>query len=93
MGKKLARASGAKPSGRQEAKRRKGLMLGGILAAALIVVLVAGSLAMSASGPSKLVANGEAAPGFTLPRLGSPGSLTLEGLKGKVVVLNFWHSQ
>jgi thiol-disulfide isomerase/thioredoxin len=34
---------------------------------------------------------GEAAPEFALPRIdGTPGALALEGLRGQVVVLDFW---
>ena len=33
---------------------------------------------------------GDAAPAFTLPRLGSEDSFTLADHKGKVVVLDFW---
>jgi thiol-disulfide isomerase/thioredoxin len=34
---------------------------------------------------------GEAAPQFALPRIdGTPGALALEGLRGQVVVLDFW---
>jgi hypothetical protein len=72
-------------------------MVGGVVAAGLVGVLVVGYLALSASGPrrtaSGLIANGEEAPGFTLPKLGASGSLSLGDLKGKVVVLNFWHSK
>lgn len=32
------------------------------------------------------------APGFDLPRLDGPGTLSLASLKGKAVVLNFWAS-
>jgi cytochrome c biogenesis protein CcmG/thiol:disulfide interchange protein DsbE len=35
---------------------------------------------------------GKAAPAFTLPELSGSGSISLEQLKGKVVVLNFWSS-
>ncbi len=72
-------------------------MVGGVVAAAVVAVLVVGYLAMSASGPrrtpSGLVANGEEAPSFTLAKLGASGSLSLGDLKGKVVLLNFWHSK
>ncbi len=40
-----------------------------------------------------LVATGEEAPGFTLPKLGASGSVSLGDLKGKVMLLNFWHSK
>jgi peroxiredoxin len=32
------------------------------------------------------------APPFTLPRYGEEGEITLDGLEGQVVVLNFWSS-
>jgi len=35
---------------------------------------------------------GSAAPSFTLDRLGAPGSVSLESLRGRPVVLNFWAS-
>ena len=35
---------------------------------------------------------GHIAPGFTLPRLGDSGDLTLEELRGNVVVVTFWAS-
>jgi cytochrome c biogenesis protein CcmG/thiol:disulfide interchange protein DsbE len=35
---------------------------------------------------------GSAAPGFTLRRLGGTGAVSLAGLRGKPVVLNFWAS-
>lgn len=35
---------------------------------------------------------GRAAPGFELPMLGGPGSLSLSGLRGQVVVVNFFAS-
>jgi thiol-disulfide isomerase/thioredoxin len=39
------------------------------------------------------LASGRAAPGFSLPRLdGQPGEVSLAGLKGKVVLLDFWAS-
>jgi len=57
---------------------------------------VVGYLAMSAGPrrtPAGLVANGEQAPTFSLGRLGAAGSVSLADLKGKVVAVNFWHSQ
>jgi thiol-disulfide isomerase/thioredoxin len=39
----------------------------------------------------KPIAHGEAAPGFDLPRVdGTAGRLSLESLRGKVVLLDFW---
>ncbi len=40
--------------------------------------------------PSPLV--GKPAPAFDLARLGAPGRVSLEGLKGTPVILNFWAS-
>lgn len=47
-----------------------------------------------AAALGKAVAEGErpAAPGFTLRRLDGDGELSLDSLRGKVVVLNFWAS-
>lgn len=43
-------------------------------------------------GPIRAAAEvGRLAPDFTLPLLDG-GSLTLGGLRGKPVVVNFWHS-
>lgn len=41
---------------------------------------------------AELLEAGDAAPEFTLPRLDGEGELRLSGLRGKVVVLNFWAS-
>jgi hypothetical protein len=72
------------------------MLAGGIVALAVVATVVFGYLALSA-GPRRtaagLVANGEPAPSFTLGRLGAAGSVSLGDLQGKVVVVNFWHSQ
>lgn len=55
-----------------------------------VVVLTAGLLLQTTMAQAVLKA-GEQAPGFTI-QLFSGGSLALEELKGKPVVLNFWAS-
>jgi cytochrome c biogenesis protein CcmG/thiol:disulfide interchange protein DsbE len=68
-----------------------------IAAQALSVALVAALLGLLVW---KLVAEdtggrlgaGDEAPRFTLPRLGAEGTLALESLRGKAVVVNFWAS-
>lgn len=97
MSMKLARGEKGKDQERVAARRRKNLIAGTIVGLASLGVLVMIYLAMSASAPRRrpdgLVANGEQAPAFPLPRLGGPGSVSPADFKGQVVVLNFWHSQ
>jgi len=98
MAKKLARAKKGKGPGQKGAsKGRKNAVVGGIIAVAVAAVLGVGYLAMSASGPQRgpdgLIATGAQAPAFRLNRLGGSGFISLADFKGKVVVLNFWHSQ
>ena len=98
MAKKLARAEKGKGQGQKAAARgRKNVMVAGIIIAAVAAVVGVGYLAMSASGPQRgpdgLVARGAEAPGFSMNRLGAGGAVSLADHKGKVVVLNFWHSQ
>ena len=74
------------------------------LLAVLIVVLLAGCggvESVSLEGESTAAATherpvgtkiGHIAPGFTLPRLDQEGELTLEELRGNVVVVTFWAS-
>jgi thiol-disulfide isomerase/thioredoxin len=60
---------------------------------ALGLVAVAASAVWSARHLDALrpMQKGEAAPEFALPRIdGTPGTLALSGLQGKVVVLDFW---
>ena len=73
-----------------------------IAAQAGAVTLVAGLLALlvwkvahndSTRLGSQLAAGKHpAAPGFTLPRIGSDGKVDLAALRGKAVVINFWAS-
>ncbi len=97
MAQKVAREGKGKGHERKAAKRRKNAIAAAILGVAVVGVLVVGYLAMSASGPRRsadgLVAKGEQAPVFSLPRLGGSGSVAPADFKGKVLVLNFWHSQ
>lgn len=73
--------------------------MNGVRWAALTVVLVAFILAFAftarfGTDPS-LVASpliGQEAPNLTLPYLEQPGSLDVAGLRGEVVVVNFWAS-
>jgi peroxiredoxin len=64
------------------------LMLSGVLAAGALVFLVSGE-----RGEDPLAVGG-AAPPFTLPVLAGPGGapreVSLDLLRGKVVLLNFW---
>ncbi len=96
MAQRLARAEKGKGHARKAAKRRKNAIAGAIVGVAIAAVLVVGYKAMS-GGPRRtaegLVANGQPAPAFSLPRLGGSGSLSPADFKGKVLVLNFWHSQ
>jgi cytochrome c biogenesis protein CcmG/thiol:disulfide interchange protein DsbE len=63
---------------------------------AAAVGAVAGLLALLiwkiVNGGVQNLQRAERVPGFTLPRLGAPGHLSLASLRGKVVVLNFWAS-
>ena len=96
MAQKAAREEKGNAQAKKAAKRRKNAIAGVIIGVAVLAVLVAGYMAMSA-GPRRtaegVVANGEPAPAFNLPRLGGSGSISPADLQGKVVVLNFWHSQ
>ena len=97
MGKTLARDDQGKGQRKQAAKRRRNAIAGAIVGVAGLAVLVVITLAMSAGEPRRtkdgLVATGEQAPSFTLARLGGSGSLSPGAFKGKVLLLNFWHSQ
>ncbi len=97
MGKTLARDDRGKGQQQQAAPRRKNAIAGAIVGVAGIAVLGVIYLAMSGAEPRRtkdgLVAIGEPAPAFSLPRLGGSGSVAPADFKGKVLVLNFWHSQ
>lgn len=97
MSTRLARGEKGRDQESVAARRRKNLLAGAIVGLASIGVLAAISLVMSAGEPRRtredLIANGEQAPAFSLPRLGGPGSVSPAAFKGKVLVLNFWHSQ
>ena len=59
------------------------LIAAGVAAAALAALLT------SPEAPA-LIGRGSAAPPFTLERLGDGGPVSLEGLRGRVVLINFW---
>lgn len=66
-----------------------------VLALGLVGLLAYGLVARSDDDSiEQAVANGEfpMAPSATLPLLGGDGMQSIEGLRGKVVVLNFWAS-
>ncbi len=94
---KLARDDRGKGQQGQAGVRRKNAIAGAIVGVAGLAVLVVIYLAMSGAAPRRtkdgLVATGEPAPAFSLPRLGGAGSVSPADVKGKVLVLNFWHSQ
>jgi thiol-disulfide isomerase/thioredoxin len=57
-------------------------------AAAALAALLGGAFFMALGG---LAREGRGAPAFRLPRIdGQPGSVSLAGLSGKVVLLDFW---
>ena len=65
-----------------------------VAAVAGLLVLLIWKIVEDDGGAASAVERGEQplAPGFTLPRLDRLGELSLESLRGKVVVLNFWAS-
>ncbi|HEX9416690.1 MAG TPA: TlpA disulfide reductase family protein [Gaiellaceae bacterium] len=82
-----------------EERARSPLKLGAQVTAVAVVLGLLGLLIWKVvhQNPSKIpqqVAKGKkpVAPAFDLPRLDTPGTLSLASLKGKVVVLNFWAS-
>ncbi|MGZ7039039.1 MAG: TlpA family protein disulfide reductase [Thermoanaerobaculia bacterium] len=67
---------------------RKVLIIGSVLAAALVVVLFAGLGKDPQAIDSPLI--GRPAPPFALRAVGSGETINLEQFKGRPVVLNFW---
>jgi len=59
------------------------LLVAGGIAAALFAL-------MMDSGTPPRIARGTTAPGFDLPRVGGGPELSLDQLRGKLVLLNFW---
>ncbi len=96
MARKVVREEKGKISPKRAARRRKNTIAGVIVGVAVAAVLVVGYLAWS-GGPKRtaegLVANGQVAPAFSLPKLGGSGTLSPADFKGKLLVLNFWYSQ
>ena len=78
------------------ARMRRVLQAAAVAVVALLIVLLAFKVFDEARAQSlrDAVRSGEkpAAPSFDLPRLNGGGSLALESLRGKAVVLNFWAS-
>lgn len=66
----------------------------GIVVASIVLLVVFGVAwaALAAMGSSGLGQDpfGREAPDFTLPKVEGEGTITLSGLRGKPVVLNFW---
>ena len=64
------------------------------LVVALLALLVWKLVSDQGSGIPQALARGEQppAPGFTLPKLGEEGTLSLADLRGKAVIVNFWAS-
>ena len=65
-----------------------------MLLLAVMIGLFARSLLQNQTTVFSLVNDGQtpAAPNFTLPRLNGRGDASLAGLRGKVVLVNFWAS-
>jgi peroxiredoxin len=75
-----------------------------VLAVVIAVLFVATSVAVlgarraTAPGgtitdaPARAVRDGRIAPGFTVPRLAAPGSVSLAAFSGHVLVMSFWAS-
>lgn len=65
-----------------------------VVAVASLLALLVWKVVASDDGVAGSLARGESvvAPAFTLPRLGTEGTLSLASLRGKGVVVNFWAS-
>jgi cytochrome c biogenesis protein CcmG/thiol:disulfide interchange protein DsbE len=62
------------------------------MAVSLVLALLALLIWRLAAGGAHNLKAKESVPGFSLPRLDSPGHLSLASLRGRAVVLNFWAS-
>ncbi len=73
---------------------RRALQIAAVLLLAGMVGLFVKSLIDNGTTVSAMVADGKrpTAPDLTLERLDGSGTMSLAGLRGKVVVLNFWAS-
>jgi cytochrome c biogenesis protein CcmG, thiol:disulfide interchange protein DsbE len=74
--------------GGSPARRRWLKLLGALIPAMAFVALLTAGVLSSPTAPTR----GHQAPAFTAPRLDGDGILSLSGLLGKPVVLNFWAS-
>jgi peroxiredoxin len=59
-----------------------------IIAAGVVAVAIAAILTSSGAPPP--IGRGSQAPEFTLPRLDGGARVDLDGLRGRVVLINFW---
>jgi cytochrome oxidase Cu insertion factor (SCO1/SenC/PrrC family) len=94
MGKrKLAKA----PSGKEKKQARSRWMTWAIVGGSVVVIGVKKALLVLQSGPKaapgagRIEREGRPAPDITL-RLFTGQNVTLSSLKGKPVLVNFWHS-
>lgn len=73
---------------------RRALQVAAILLLALLIGLFAKSLVDNGTTVSAQISDGQRpqAPNFTLPLLKGGRDLSLDSLRGKIVVLNFWGS-
>ncbi len=88
----MGRARLARTPSPEEKRRAKSLWMPWAMAIAVLIVVLAHPAGGGvASGASSMARIGSPAPDFTL-RLFDGKSITLSSLKGKPVVVNFWHS-
>ncbi len=57
---------------------------------AIAIIAMAGALILLGEGGPAPLRRGDPAPGFELARLGSAAPMSLDDLRGEVVLLNFW---
>jgi cytochrome c biogenesis protein CcmG, thiol:disulfide interchange protein DsbE len=97
MSKSIHQAEPAAPAAPAGSARRRGArwVRWAALASAGVAVVIAGILGFRLRSDPTLVQSpllGKPAPAERLPYLERPGSLSLAGLRGKIVVVNFWAS-
>jgi peroxiredoxin len=66
------------------------LSRGVVVAIAAVVAGVIFAALLLSEPPPDPIRPGQAAPGFELALLDGPGTISLAGLRGRVVLLNFW---
>jgi thiol-disulfide isomerase/thioredoxin len=90
---RVARARAASEAAPAIAQPRRPALAAGLGVLAVAVVGLAGNASYAAKNFQSLlpVKSGQPAPAFTLARVdGTPGSISLDALRGRVVVLDFW---